>query len=179
MMSSMYDIGPAPTVIEDTPRTGRRTSRSERIEVITRGEGRRVWTLEQKRDVVVASLQPGFRPSDIARLHGINTGQLYTWRRQMLEGQLGGMQQPAPSFTRVELADDRPPLDPPPRVGFTSPNEDIVTQQPISPPLPPPRTNSSRVGLIEIMLPGGISVRVDSQVDGQALRQVLAALEGR
>jgi transposase len=135
--------------------------------------------LEQKRDVVLASLQPGVRPSDIARLHGISTGQLYTWRRQMLEGQLGHTQQSAPSFTRVEVADDRPALEPPPSVGFTSPEEGSVAQPPILPPLPPPRTNGSPVGVIEIMLPDGISVRVDSQVDGQALRQVLAALERR
>jgi len=135
--------------------------------------------LEQKRDVVLASLQPDVRPSDIARLHGINTGQLYTWRRQMLEGQLGSKQHPAPSFTRVDLADDQSALEPPPGVCFTSPDEGTMARQPISPPSSPPRTNSIAVGLIEIILPGGISVRVDSQVDGQALRQVLAALEKR
>jgi hypothetical protein len=31
-------------------------------------------------------------------------------------------------------------------------------------------------GLIEIVLPGGISVRVDAQVDDRALRRVLTAL---
>ena len=31
-------------------------------------------------------------------------------------------------------------------------------------------------GLIEIVLPGGASVRVDAQVDGRALRRVLGAL---
>jgi transposase len=34
-------------------------------------------------------------------------------------------------------------------------------------------------GLIEILLPGGVSVRVDADVDGGALRRVLAALESR
>jgi hypothetical protein len=33
--------------------------------------------------------------------------------------------------------------------------------------------------LIEIVLPGGVSVRVDSNVDALALRRVLGALEGR
>jgi hypothetical protein len=33
--------------------------------------------------------------------------------------------------------------------------------------------------LIEIVLPSGVSVRVDAQVDGRALRRVLGALEGR
>jgi hypothetical protein len=33
--------------------------------------------------------------------------------------------------------------------------------------------------LIEIVLPGGVSLRVDAQVDGRALRCVLRALERR
>ena len=46
--------------------TGRRSARSRRIEVITRGERRRVLDVEQKRDIVLASLQPGARPADVA-----------------------------------------------------------------------------------------------------------------
>jgi hypothetical protein len=33
-------------------------------------------------------------------------------------------------------------------------------------------------GLIEIVLPGGATVRVDAQVDAQALRRVLGVLRG-
>jgi hypothetical protein len=33
--------------------------------------------------------------------------------------------------------------------------------------------------LIEIVLPSGVSLRVDAHVDGRALRRVLGALEGR
>jgi hypothetical protein len=33
--------------------------------------------------------------------------------------------------------------------------------------------------LIEIVLPDGVTLRVDAQVDGRALRRVLGALEGR
>ncbi len=36
----------------------------------------------------------------------------------------------------------------------------------------------ARSGLIKIVLPGGGTVRVDAQVDEQALRRVLAALRG-
>jgi len=31
----------------------------QRIEVITRGERRRRWSIEEKREIVAASLQPG------------------------------------------------------------------------------------------------------------------------
>jgi hypothetical protein len=34
-------------------------------------------------------------------------------------------------------------------------------------------------GLIEILLPGGVNLRVDAHVDGQALCRVLVALQGR
>ncbi len=178
-MSSMDDMEPTPQVIEDAPRTGRRSSRSDRIEVITGGEGRRVWTLDQKRDVVLASLQPGIRPSDVARLHRISSGQLYTWRRQVLEGQPGGTPRPAPRFTRVEIAASQPALEPPVGVGLSDTDNANAAPPSKPPPLRPSRPSSSPTGLIEIMLPGGTSLRVDSQVDGQALRQVLAALESR
>jgi len=44
----------------------------------------------------------------------------------------------------------------------------------LTPPMP-----ARREGLIEVMLPGGVVVRVDGHVDERALRRVLAALEGR
>ena len=175
----MDDIGLSPPDIEDAPRTDRRSGRSQRIEVITRGERRRVWELEQKRGIVLASLQPGTRPSDVARLHGISSGQLYTWRRQMLEGQLGDAPQPAPSFTRVEIATDPPELETPASAGFNGSDGGALAARQIPPPSPPAELRSSPGGLIEIILPGGVCVRVDAQVDSQALRQVLAALEGR
>ena len=42
-------------------------------------------------------------------------------------------------------------------------------------PTPSPRS----AGLIEIILPGGASVRVDAEVDARALRRVLSALQER
>ena len=49
--------------------------------------------------------------------------------------------------------------------------------EPIQPPAPAAHTRLE--GLIEIVLPGGVLLRVDAQVDGRALRRVLGALEGR
>ena len=74
---------------ESTSRSTRRSGLRPRIEVITRGERRRAWAMDQKREIVLESLQPDVRPADVARRHGINTGLRYTWGRQMLEGQLG------------------------------------------------------------------------------------------
>jgi transposase len=46
-------------------------------------------------------------------------------------------------------------------------------------PAPTPNSMNRPDGLIEIALPGGVSVRVDAQVDSGALRRVLAALAQR
>jgi transposase len=42
-----------------------------------------------------------------------------------------------------------------------------------------PAVPSRSDGLIEIVLPGGVTLRVDAGVDSQALRRVLAALAAR
>jgi transposase len=142
--------------------------------VITRGERRRSWALDQKREIVVESLQPEARPADVARRHGINTGLLYTWRRQMLEGQLGAPPRRLPSFARVDIA-----------VAEAAPDAGAMSQEAGVPagPMAVPRVAApmapTRGGVIEIVLPTGVTVRVDAQVDGPALRQVLAALAGR
>ena len=56
----------------------------QRIEVITGVERRRRWSWEQKQAIVAESVAPRASPTMIARKYGLNTGQLYTWRRQML-----------------------------------------------------------------------------------------------
>jgi len=169
-MTAMDNMVLTETGVGDALTTDRKSARRARIEVITRGERRRSWSEDQKREMVVASLQPGARPADIAREHGINTGLLYTWRRQMLEGELGAMVQPLPSFARVEIAAAVPPATMSARSAPQS-----VTPGPVSAPAAP----CAAPGRIEIMLPGGVSLRVDAEVDSRALRRVLAALEGR
>ncbi len=50
------------------------------LEVITRGERRRAWTPDQKREIVVEGLGPELTPTKVARKHGIGTGLLYSKR---------------------------------------------------------------------------------------------------
>jgi transposase len=128
------------------------------IEVITRGERRRVWTLEQKREIVAESLGPELTPTEVARKHGISSGLLYGWRRQVLGDQMTLATRSPLRFTQVDIA---PSQDAPESVVASS-------VMPIRPS-----------GLIEILLNGGVTVRVDATVDGQALRRVLGALSGR
>jgi transposase-like protein len=56
----------------------------QRIEVITGAERRRRWSWEQKQAIVMESVALHASPTAIARKYGLNTGQLYTRRRQML-----------------------------------------------------------------------------------------------
>jgi transposase len=135
------------------------------VEIITRGERRRVWTLEQKREIVVESFGPELRPTEVARKHAINSGQLYTWRHQLLSMPNAVVRRTAPRFTEVELAP-------------TSPN----TPGPVpidehAAPVPPVPVRFD--GMIEIVLRDGVVLRVDGRFDGRALRRVLEALERR
>src|SRR5664279_220257 len=89
---------------EDTSTSDHRSTRRQRIEVITRGEPRRRWTADQKREIAAESLEPDASPVAVARKHGISTGQLYTWRQQLLlRNAVGAAVDTQPSFVRVDV----------------------------------------------------------------------------
>ena len=147
MMTDIESTEAAESSDRSTHTTDRMSTRLQRIEVITRGERRRRWSLDEKQAIVAESLAPHASMMAIARKHGIGTGQLYGWRHQLLGKRAGD----AASFARVELT-----------------GEPRRLAGPVAQPS----------GLIEIVLPGGATVRVDAQVDEQALGRVLAALRG-
>src|ERR1700722_8623441 len=96
--------------VESAHTTARMSARSQRIEVITRGERRRRWSVEQKREIAAESLEPGISPITVARRYGMSSGQLYTWRRHLLEGSLGSTSQPLAKFARVDVMPVPTPL---------------------------------------------------------------------
>ena len=59
----------------------RMTDTSERVEVITSVQRRRRWSAAEKMRMVEESLEPGASVSLVARRHGVNPNQLFTWRR--------------------------------------------------------------------------------------------------
>ena len=69
----MEAISPArpETEVEDTRAIGRKGARSGRVEIITRGDRRRSWTPELKREIVAESLGPELTPTEVARKHAI------------------------------------------------------------------------------------------------------------
>src|SRR6185437_10749140 len=125
------------------------------------------WTPEQKREIVAESLGLALTPTEVARKYGISSGLLYGWRQKILGGKMTQMSRSPPSFAQVEM------MATPPHFG--GPGEQPDEPGPASAPAVPPRST----GLIEILLPDGVSVRVGADVDGAALRRVMGVLKGR
>jgi transposase-like protein len=102
----MDEMSPLPMPVTDAEgarTTGRRSARAAPVEVLVRGEPRRAWTCEQKRDIVAKSLGPDLTPTEVARKYGITRGLLCTWRQQVLSRPGGFLTRSAPSFAQVEL----------------------------------------------------------------------------
>lgn len=153
-----------PTDAEEAHTITRMSVREKPVEVITRGERRRIWTDAQKHEIVLESLEPGGSPIAVARRHGIGTGLLYTWRRQLVEGQLKALVPAAPNFVPVTA----------------SPDDQVAATGPISPRAASAGAAIDGVrGWIEIVLPDGVTVRMGAAVEEAALRRVLAALGRR
>ncbi len=114
--------------------------------------------------IVAESLGSDLTPTEVARKHAISSGQLYTWRQQLLGAQTALVRGGAPRFAQVELDVELP-----------APAEPSPSGQPRLEPSIPTRPE----GLIEVVMPGGVVVRVDGHVDERALRRVLAALNVR
>jgi len=135
------------------------------VEIITRGERRRSWTLAQKQAIVAESLGSDLTPTEVARKHAISSGQLYTWRRQLLSVKNAvTLTRATPRFAEVELPPGPCPEEPAPEVDQVSAAA-AVRRTPLRP-----------CGLMEVVLRDGIVLRVDADFDSDALRRVLDVL---
>ena len=68
--------------------TVRMTDAPEKVEVITGAQRRRLCNALEKIRMVKESLEPGASVSLVARRHGVNPNQLFTWRRLAAHGAL-------------------------------------------------------------------------------------------
>ena len=101
------------------------------------------------------SVAPGSSASLACRLHGISSGQLYTWRRQFRTGELTGFAPVLVASPVDALPAATTPIDPVPLDG---------------------EADRPAGGVIEVELPSGIKLRLTGAVDAALLRQVLSAL---
>ena len=123
-------------------------------------ERRRRWSYDEKVRLVEETLQAGETVCGVGRRHGLAHSLLFTWRRQARAGRLGS-QEAAPTLLPVEIASTPAPAS-------------VSAPQPLA----PPPAQQVRSGIIEIEL-GGCRVRVDRDVDTEALQRVLELLRRR
>lgn len=119
------------------------------VEVRVRAERRRRWSAEDKLRIVRETLEPGAVAKAVAERHGISTGLLYTWRREMLAAAMSG-------FVPVEVTPEVPQVEAPARA-----------------------TTPETPGGIEVTFPSGATVRISGCVDPAVLCGVLAELGRR
>jgi transposase len=132
----------------------RRSASKDAIEGRVRTERRRRWSSEEKLRIVRETLHPGAVAQVVADRHGIGTGLLYTWRKQMLTAAMTG-------FAAVEVA---PAPEIAPLLAAS-----VVTSEP---------ANGMDVA-VEVELPNGARVRVGIGASAALLRGVFAALDQR
>jgi transposase len=148
-----------------------------RGEVLGRVERRRRFSLEEKISVLAEACAPGAVISEVARRHGLLPSQVFKWRRLAALGVIGipGASE-LPSFVAVEVAADA--AVEPETVVAESVGE-VPAKEVVPARTPPSKYRERRSGLIEIDLGRGRCVRVDSDVDADALRRVLDVLDRR
>ena len=131
-----------------------------RVEVLGGLERRRRWSQDEKARIVEETLVPGAKVTDVARRNGVAASVVFTWRRQartVVDGLCFAPVQIAAAV--APSAEEAKPLS----------KDDRRLQ-----PMP-----TARSGLIEIDLGNRRRIRVDAQVDPEALARVLDVLERR
>jgi transposase len=136
-----------------------------RIELITGDTRRRIWTEEEKAQILAESFQPGAKVSEVARRHGMNRGLLWTWRYQARKRRVGGEQ----TFVPVRITEESAPLPASTAVGPSAVS--ASTTATMSDGL----NAGSPAGAIEIEM-SGARVRISGAVDTAMVRQVLMQL---
>ena len=124
------------------------------VEVVGRVSGRRRWTVEQKLSILRDAFGPDGSVRSACELHEVGSGQLYTWRRLAMSGELTGMKRTAPLISEPAFAE----------VELSAPSLRAV----------PRRVQAC--GQIGIELLSGVKLTVDAGVDPDALARVLGVL---
>lgn len=102
--------------------------------------------LEFKRALVALSLEPGASVARIAREHGVNANQVFSWRRLYEQGRLG-----VPALMR----------------------DDGLLPVVLAPTAPAPSNDTSDANGIIVLELGQVRVRIEGQPNAAALAQVL------
>lgn len=131
-----------------------------RVEVLGGVGRRRRWSQDDKVRIVEETLAPGAKVTEVARRNGIAASVVFTWRRQARTVEKVGS-----CFAPVQIAAAETGEQ---AVNVTA--DDSSRARPVA---------IARLGLIEIDLGNRRRIRVDAQVDSEALARVLDVLERR
>jgi transposase len=113
---------------------------------------RRIWSADEKRQIVAESFHPNASVAVVARRHGVNANLLFTWRRQL--GRSGPVRRQEPvEIVPVAIATEKAPA---------------VLAAPLV-----------KGGRIEIVLSAGERVIVGADVEAAALARVIKVLSRR
>jgi transposase len=123
-------------------------------------ERRRRWSKDEKARIVEETLIPGAVVSEVARRHAVAQSLLFTWRRQARAEEPGGRD--GSILLPVEIGAAR-----------------LSGSEAARQSRAPASGRRTKTGVIEIELGSGNRVRVDSEVDADALRRVLSVLNER
>ena len=136
---------------------------SSRMTVIARVSGRRLWTVDQKLFMLRDAFGSGGGVRTAMERHEVSSGQLYTWRKQAMSGELSGFSAPAlPPPSRL----------PGPLACFAA----VEIAEPEQPHVVAEPAGQSGISQIGITLPSGIKLTVDAGVDAEALARVLSVV---
>ena len=116
-------------------------------------ETRRRWSLAEKRKIVAEACVPCANVSAVARRHGVKPALLYRWKK--------------------ELGDEVARPDKPPFVPVTIAAQPVL-EAATEPPAVEIHDNNET---IDIRLANGRSVRVDLDIDTNALKRIINALD--
>jgi transposase len=117
------------------------------VEVITSVQRRRRWSRSEKERIVTAAMEPGANASEVARVAGIHTSQLFRWRQELCE--------------RTQVP-----------TGF---NPVAIAAEPAA-SLPMVAASSEPVGSIEIEFAAGGRMRITGPVDARTVSALTKAL---
>ena len=123
-------------------------------------ERRRRWSRDEKARIVEETMAPGAVVCEVARRYGVSQSLIFYWRRRARAERLGETN--VSTLLPVEIAA----------------STTCLTSNSVGGAGTPPSTRRAN-SVIEIELGSGGRVRVDNDVDADALRRVLEVLSGR
>ena len=124
------------------------------VEVSVRPVRRRNWSPEDRLRIVRETLEPGAVAKAVADRHGISTGLLFTWRKQLLATAMAG-------FSAVQVVPDAPAPEGLPRAEAEGPASEA------SPPI------------VEVTFASGARLTMRDGVSPALLRELVEGLARR